>query len=78
MTLTHIVNQVAQTFGNTFTLGLNRQFLCLGVESQKIARRCGSGQLLHGKADAGARLGIRLHRIGQPHQGTGIEQIGRR
>ena len=76
MTLAHIVNQVAKALGNAFTLGLDRQLLCLGVEGQKIAWRRGSGQLLHRKADARARLGVGLHRIRQPHQRASIKQIG--
>src|SRR6218665_438420 len=34
-------------------------------------------KLLGAKADAGTGFFIRLHRIGQAHQGTGVEQVGR-
>ena len=77
MALLHVVQQVGQALGNTFTLGVYGFFLRLGIERQKVAGRRGGHGLLYRKTHAGPGFLIALHRVGQPHQGTCVEQVGR-
>jgi len=53
-------------------------FLRVGVEGQEVAGGGGVDPLLHGEAHAAAGLVVALHRIGQRHQGAGVEQVLRR
>ena len=75
MALAQIVDQVLQPFGNALALGLDRQFLGLGVEGQKVAGRAGGGPLLHRKPQACHGLGIRLHGVDQSGERARLDQM---
>ena len=77
MALLHVMQHVLHALGNALAFGFNGFLLGVGIEGQKIAGRAGRQPLLHGKADAGAGLGVSLYRVGQPHQGARIEQVSR-
>ena len=76
MALLHVVQQVGHALGDALALGLDGLFLGFGVEGQEVAGRHGSHPLFHAKADAGLGLFVSLDRVGQPHEGAGIEQVG--
>jgi len=76
MALLDVVHQVLDALGNALAFGFEGFFLGLGIESQKIARRCSSHPLFHRKTNPAAGFGVCIHRLGQAHEGTGIEQVG--
>ncbi|MCY1534002.1 hypothetical protein D9M68_693580 [compost metagenome] len=76
MALLHVVQQVGHALRDALALGLQRHLLGFGVEGQEVAGCAGVDPLLHRKAHTGTRLGVTLHRIGQRHQGAGVEQVG--
>jgi hypothetical protein len=73
--LLQVMHQVLHALGDALALGVDGFLLRLGIEGQKIAGRSGSHPLLDGKPDASACFLVGFHRVGQPHQGSGIEQI---
>jgi len=76
MALLHVVHQVLDAFGDALALGVDGFLLGLGVERQEVARGGRGHPLLHRKTDAAAGFGVGVHRVGQAHQGAGVEQVG--
>ena len=76
MALAHVVQQVGQPWA-MLSPWFRWLLLRLGIEGQVVARRHGGDPLLYRETDAGTGLGVGFHRIGQAHEGAGIEQVGR-
>ena len=73
MTLLNVMEQVFDTHGDTFTLGVNRFFLGIGIKSQEVTRRSRSHTLLNCKTNPVAGFRVRVHRIRQTQHSSRVK-----
>jgi hypothetical protein len=73
--LLHVLDQVGHAVGDAAAFGFQRFGQGLGVQGQVVAGAGGVDPLLHAKAQAVVRFFVGLHRVGQAHQGAGVEQV---